>query len=121
VYKQFPLPFQAQSEPAARASLAAKEQGKFWEMYDLLYENQRNLAQDGLFERLAGQIGLNVEKFKADMDSPKIIEQVKAEHAEGSAVGVRGTPAFFINGNRLVGAQPIERFKEVIDAELAKK
>ncbi|MFU8803156.1 MAG: DsbA family protein [Bradymonadaceae bacterium] len=121
VYKQFPLPFQANSEPAARASLAAKEQGKFWEMYDLLYENQRNLAQDGLFERLAGQLGLNVEKFKKDFDDPKIAAQVKAEHAAGSAVGVRGTPAFFINGTRLVGAQPIDKFKEIIDAELAKK
>ncbi|MBA2661502.1 MAG: thioredoxin domain-containing protein [Bradymonadaceae bacterium] len=121
VYKNFPLAFQAQAEPAARASLAAGRQNKFWEMYDAIYEGQRSLTQEGIFEEWATKIGLNVAQFTKDMADPAIAEQVKAEQAEGSKIGVRGTPAFFINGERLVGAQPIDKFKEVIDAELAKK
>ncbi|RAL20504.1 thioredoxin [Lujinxingia litoralis] len=118
VYKNFPLGFQAQSEPAARAALAAGKQGKFWEMYHLLYENQRSFRDEGIWERLAGELGLNMTKFKADFEDPAIAEQVKAEQKEGQSVGVSGTPAFFINGTRVVGAQPFEKFKELIDAEL---
>ncbi|WP_230469803.1 DsbA family protein [Lujinxingia vulgaris] len=118
VYKNFPLPFQAQSEPAARAALAAGKQGKFWEMYHLLYENQRSFREDGLWERLAGELGLNMDKFKADFEDPAIAQQVKDESEEGRSVGVTGTPAFFVNGTRVTGAQPFEKFKELIDAEL---
>ncbi len=118
VYKNFPLPFQEHSEPAARASLAAGEQDKFWEMYDALYENQRRLGEDGIFQELAGQIGLNMDRFNTDFESDRIAEQVKAEAAEGRSVGVRGTPAFFINGENLSGAQPLAKFKEVIDRHL---
>lgn len=118
VFKNFPLPFQAQSEPAARASLAAGEQGKFWEMYAELYKHQREFARDGLFEELAGKIGLNMDRFRTDMASERLAAQVEAEAAMGRSVGVRGTPAFFINGENLSGAQPFERFKEVIDRHL---
>lgn len=119
VYKNFPLSFQAQSEPAGRAALAAGRQGKFWEMYELIYENQTSLAEDGIFEKLAEKAGLDMKAFEKDMKDPAIAQQVVREQAEGEKIGVQGTPAFYINGTRLVGAQPIEKFKELIDAELA--
>jgi predicted DsbA family dithiol-disulfide isomerase len=91
-------------------------------MYDLIWEKGfnagRNLSQENM-EKLAGEVGLNMGKFKADMegDCKKIVEQ---EQAEMRAVGARGTPAFFINGRFLSGAQPIENFKAIIDDELKK-
>lgn len=118
VYKNFPLAFQSESEPAARAAVAAGQQDKFWEMYEALYENQRRFGQDGLWEELAQDIGLNMDQFKEDFESDAVAEQVKAEQSEGSSVGVTGTPAFFINGDELSGAQPIERFRQVIDRHL---
>ncbi|HUH04378.1 MAG TPA: DsbA family protein [Kofleriaceae bacterium] len=106
----------------ALASCAANLQGKFEPMYDLIWEKGfnagRNLSQDNM-EKLAGELGLNMSKFKADMegDCKKIVEQ---EQSEMRAVGARGTPAFFINGRFLSGAQPIENFKAIIDDELKK-
>ncbi len=120
VYKNFPLAFQEHSEPAARAALAAGEQGKFWEMHQALFEHQREFAQAGRFEELAADLGLDVEQFLADMNSDAIAEQVKSEVAEGRSVGVRGTPAFFINGEMVSGARPIDDFREVIDRHLEK-
>ena len=119
VFKNFPLPFQQHSEPAARASLAAGEQGKFWEMYDELYKHQRELGQEGKFEELAAKLGLNMDRFRTDFASERLKAQVEEEAAMGRALGVRGTPAFFINGENLSGAQPLARFKEVIDRHLA--
>jgi len=118
VFKAFPLPFHKEAEPAHRAALAAGKQGKFWEMHDKLFENQKALKTPGILDTFAQQLGLNMAKFKKDMESPELKKQVQQEMAEGKAVGVRGTPAFFINGTRLVGAQPLPKFKQVIDAEL---
>lgn len=121
VFKSFPLPFHQQAEPASRAAYAAGKQGKFWEMHDKLFASQQRLKEEGLFETFAKELGLNLEKFKADFESDEAKKLVASETEEGKAVGVRGTPAFFINGTRLVGAQPLEKFKEVIDAELKAK
>ena len=66
-FKHYPLPFHKEAKPAARAAMAAGEQGKFWEMHDLLFQNQRKLKQDGIYEQLAKQLGLNMAKFKEDM------------------------------------------------------
>lgn len=121
VFKNFPLEFQPQSEAAGRAALAAGRQGKFWEMYDLIYAHQKDLGKDGIFDALAEQAGLDVERFRRDMEDPAIVSQVRSEHESGMKVGVRGTPTFFINGRVLTGAQPIEKFKEIIDAELVEE
>ncbi|QED28903.1 thioredoxin [Microvenator marinus] len=121
VFKAYPLPFHQEAPAAHRAALAAAKQGKFWEMHDKLFATMKEFKTAGHFEKVAQELGLNMEKFKADFNSDELKKQVDAEMAEGSAVGVRGTPAFFINGNRVVGAQPLPKFKEVIDAELAKK
>ncbi len=117
VYKNFPLPFQDQSEPAARAALAAGEQGQFWDMYEALYDNQDDFG-DGLWEELARDIGLNVDQFRADFESDEIANRVEEEQAEGRSVGVQGTPAFFIGEEELSGAQPIQEFRNVIDRQL---
>jgi protein-disulfide isomerase len=121
VFKAFPLPFHAEAEPAHRAALAAGKQGKFWEMHDKFFGAQARLKEPGIVDTYAKEIGLNLEKFKVDFESDELKKQVQAEAEEGKAVGVRGTPAFFINGTRLVGAQPLEKFKEVIEAELKAK
>ncbi len=120
VFKAFPLPFHKEAEPAHRAALAAGKQGKFWQMHDKVFANQKALKTPGTLDKYAQEIGLNMEKYKKDMESAELKKQVQDEMAMGKTVGVRGTPAFFINGTRLVGAQPIAKFKQVIDAELKK-
>ncbi|QRN93650.1 thioredoxin domain-containing protein [Archangium violaceum] len=119
-FKNSPLPFHANAKPAAAAALAAHEQGKFWEYHDKLFANQRALDRASL-ERYAEELKLNLPKFKAALDSNKFESQITAEMAESSRVGVNGTPTFFINGRSLVGAQPVDAFKRIIDEELKKK
>ncbi|WP_443096568.1 DsbA family protein [Pyxidicoccus fallax] len=119
VFRHQPLPFHANAKPAAEASMAAHEQGKFWEMHDKLFSNQKALDRASL-EKYAQELGLNVGKFKAALDSGKYKAKVEADMAAGAAVGANGTPTFFINGREFVGAQPFESFKKVIDEEIAK-
>lgn len=117
-FKQFPLGGHPNAEPAARAALAAHKQGKFWPMHDLIFENQTALSPDK-FEKFAQQIGLNVTKFKADMESPEIKAQVARDRAEGEKAEISGTPAIFLNGRKYMGAGEIEGFSKAIDAEIA--
>jgi protein-disulfide isomerase len=116
-FKQLPLPFHNNAHTAAEAALAAKAQGKFWEMHAIMFKNQTALDRPSL-EKYAAQIGINVDKFKADLDSGKWKSKVDAELAEGNKIGARGTPSFFINGKPFVGAQPLDAFKAKIDAEI---
>jgi protein-disulfide isomerase len=120
VFKHQPLPFHNNAKPAAMASMAANEQGKFWEYHDKLFANQQQLERADL-ERYASELGLDMGKFKAALDSNKYDAYVQADAAEGMRVGANGTPTFFINGRQLVGAQPIDAFKAIIDEELKKK
>jgi protein-disulfide isomerase len=120
VFKNQPLPFHQNAMPAAKAAMAAHLQGKFWEMHDKLFANQQALDAASL-EKYAQEIGLNMNQFKAALDSNKFEAQLNADMAESSRVGVNGTPSFFINGRSVVGAQPIEAFKRIIDEELKKK
>ena len=119
-FKHLPLSFHANAHLAAEASMAANEQGKFWEMHDKMFANQQALDRPSL-ERYAQEIGLDVGKFKAALDSNKYDAYIAADSAEGMRVGANGTPTFFINGRQVVGAQPIDAFKAVIDDELKKK
>ena len=120
VWKNQPLPFHQNAEPAAEAAMAAGAQGKFWEMHDKLFANQQSLDRAS-YERFATELGLDMARFKGDLDGQKYKDQIKADSAEGTKVGANGTPTFFVNGNQLVGAQPVDAFKKLIDAELAKK
>ena len=118
-FKQNPLPFHQNAGPAAEASLAAADQGKFWEMHEKLFANQQALERDKL-EGYAKDLGLNVAKFKASLDSNKHKATIDAEQKLARDLGAAGTPSFFINGRSLRGAQPFEAFKALIDEELAK-
>jgi protein-disulfide isomerase len=119
VFKQQPLSFHKFAQEAAEASLAAHEQGKFWEYHDLLFANQKALDRASL-EKYAEQLGLDMAKFKAALDSHKFAEQVKRDQAIAAKVGATGTPTSFVNGNKVRGASPFAAFKSVIDRELAK-
>jgi protein-disulfide isomerase len=116
-FKQLPLPFHNNAHGAAEAALAAKAQGKFWEMHGKMFANQQALDRPNL-EKYAQEIGLNMNQFKADLDSGKWKAKVDAEMAEGNKIGARGTPSFFINGKPFVGAQPFEQFKAKIEEEI---
>jgi protein-disulfide isomerase len=100
--------------------LCAEDQGHFWEMHDLLFQNQNNLRDEDLKSR-AGQLGLNTAAFNTCLDSKrfggKVIEDIRA----GSAAGVEGTPAMFINGRFLYGSRSTEEISQIIDEELAAK
>ncbi|MBR4984238.1 MAG: thioredoxin domain-containing protein [Proteobacteria bacterium] len=118
VFKSNPLSFHKDAEPAHRAAEAASLQGKFWEMYQLLFDNQKVLSQDN-FDKYALQLGLDMDKFHADMASEAVKKRVQDDLKQGMSVGVRGTPHFFMNGTRMSGAQPLEKFQEALDRELA--
>ena len=102
VYKHFPLSFHREARPAAIATMAAQEQGKFWEMHDKLFENQRALAPAN-FEKYAEEIGLDVAKFKADYESKQAEydKRVTADMQLGQKSAVRGTPSLYIGGKKV--------------------
>lgn len=104
--------------PAAKAAECAREQGKFWEMHDKMFENQRSIQAPKLEEYAGGIEGLDLEKWKGCFASKKYEDRIKKDQSTAVALGARGTPAFFINGRFLSGAQPFESFKVVIDKEL---
>jgi protein-disulfide isomerase len=102
-----------------QASLCADDQGKFWEMHDLLFENQAAISTEKIAE-FAEDIELDMDEFNACLSSEKYAEELDKTTAEGRAVGITGTPAFSVNGIMISGAQGFDAFKTVIDAELAK-
>jgi protein-disulfide isomerase len=118
VWKHQPLPFHANAIPAALAAEAAREQGKFWEMHDKLFEHQRALGAD-TFERLARELGLDASRFKASLADPRLKARIEQDQALAQRVGASGTPTFIVGGERVVGAVPFEAMKPVIDRQLA--
>jgi protein-disulfide isomerase len=120
VYRQFPLNFHPHAAKAAEASLCAADQGKFWEYHDVLFKNQKKLEPTDL-KAHATEVGIDAQKFGQCLESGDKKKVVDADQQAGLAAGVGGTPAFFINGIFLNGAQPIDEFKKVIDGELARK
>jgi protein-disulfide isomerase len=105
------------AKPAAEAAQCAHEQGKFWEFHDKIFANQAALSDDDL-KKHAVDLGLNVETFNTCYSSGKYRPDVEKDGAEGQKAGASGTPAFFINGRFLSGAQPFEAFKTIIEDEL---
>ncbi len=117
-FRQFPLhSIHPNAQKAAEASLCAAEQGKFWEMHDAMFAQQRALGVEQLKEK-AASLELDAEEFGQCLDSGRFAEAVTADLRAGSAAGVSGTPAFFINGRPLSGAQPFEAIAKIIDDEL---
>jgi protein-disulfide isomerase len=100
VFKQFPLDTHSQAALSAEAALAAQAQGKFWEMHDKLYANFRQLSRARIL-MWAKEMGLDLPRFTADLDSHKYKARVESEEKQGEAAGVEGTPTFYIDGHRL--------------------
>jgi len=117
VFKHLPLRMHTKAPAAHAAAEAAHRQGKFWEMHDKIFANQRELTQAKYVE-YATELDLDVEKFKKDSASAEVKKKVDSDAKEAAALGVTGTPGFFINGLFLSGARPFDSFKTVIDKEL---
>ncbi|MEN9723183.1 MAG: hypothetical protein RJB38_1169 [Pseudomonadota bacterium] len=119
-FRHFPLPMHKEARPASEASMCVNEQGtdKFWKFHDKVFKNQQSL-DDASLEKFAKESGANVEKFKACYSAKKFAKLVQDDMEYGEKVGVRSTPTFFVNGQIVNGAVPIEQFSELIDEALA--
>jgi len=118
VYKDFPLDsIHPQARPAAEAARCAGEQGKFWEYHDYIFNNQARLSTQGIKD-FAKELKLDETKFNSCVDARKYKDDVETNFQEGIKLGVQGTPTTFINGKKIVGAQPYSVIKAAIDAEL---
>lgn len=120
VARQFPLPGHDRARPAAEAALCANEQGRYWEYRQRLFSDQKKLSDADLRQH-AKDVGLDETKFAQCLSAGRYAEQVKKDLAEGQKYGVRGTPAFFVNGEFISGAQPFASFDEAIKTALAGK
>lgn len=118
VFKDFPLAFHAQAPKAAEAARCAGDQEKYWEYHDVLFANNRALDPTNL-KKYAADLKLDTSQFDTCLDSGKYAAAVKKDFVEGSRVGVSGTPAFFVNGRPLTGAQPFSAFQDMIEEVLA--
>jgi protein-disulfide isomerase len=119
VYKMHPLPMHPNAMPAAEAAMAANAQGKFAAMHEKLTANSAALSRDKYLQ-FAAEIGLDLERFTNDIDTRAYKKAIDAQTEEAMKVGATGTPASFVNGRYLSGAQPYESFKKLIDEEIAK-
>ena len=120
VYRDFPLEsIHPQARRAAEAARCAQDQGKFWDYYDTLFTESPKLALDDL-KRYAAQVGIDVNKFDDCLSGGVHKTAVQKDIDEGTRLGVSGTPAFFVNGRPLSGAQPIEAFARIIEEELTR-
>jgi protein-disulfide isomerase len=117
VYRDYPILGDSSLE-AAIAAECANDQGAFWDYHDLLFQNQGDFNQD-MFIRLADEQQLDAEQFTTCQNDSATSDEIVGDYAEAQRLGVSGTPTFFINGRRVVGAQPYEAFQSVIDEELA--
>lgn len=123
--RYFPLPSHKNSRTAAYAAEAAGKQGKFWAMADILFAKNaewagKQVADQALFEKYATEIGLNMEQYRKDVVSEEVMKRVDDSYNEGVALGIRGTPTFFLDGDRMTNPQDYAGFKKLIDDALAK-
>ncbi len=117
VYRDFPLSFHQNAQKAAEAAECADEQGRFWEIHDKIFENGVSGGVNQL-KQYAKDTGLNTAQFNECLDSGKMASEVQKDFNDGQGYGVSGTPAFFINGIEVVGAQPFSVFQQIIEQEL---
>ncbi len=117
-YRHLPLPSHARARPAAIASVCAEQQGEFWAYHDVLFQHPRALS-DADLRTYAEQLGLDMVRFDACLTSDEAAARVDEDMEAANELAVTGTPTFFVNGIRLRGAQPLAKFKRVVDQELA--
>ena len=115
VFKHYPLAFHKQALPAALASMAAGEQGRFWEFHDELFLNQNNLSSDKYLE-IAEELGLDLKKFSLDMMRPSIRKKIEQDVSDAKKAGVTGTPTIFVNGRKLK-KRNFEALSKLIESE----
>lgn len=123
VVRYFPLPGHRNSRTAAQAVEAAGKQGKFWEMYNLLFTKQsewseQQVANQDQFEKYALEAGVDVEQWKKDVVSDEVKKRVDDSYKEAVSLNLEGTPSFFINGKRIQNPRGYESFKSIVDAAL---
>lgn len=118
VFKNNPLKFHKLAIPAAKAALAAHQQGKFWPFYDLLFDNSKELTTE-LFITIAEQMGLDMQRFSLDCASDQIAAQITADRQQAIAHGFTATPTFVVNGVVVVGSQRLDYFKTVVNRLLS--
>ncbi len=122
VFRQFPLTMHKNARTAANVAEAAGAQGKFFEMYDVLYENQKDWGESNkameYFEQYAQEVKLDMDKFKDDVEKKAYDNSIKQDLEDGNAVGVTATPTFFINDEKISGGLPYDDFKAKIEAAL---
>ena len=117
VIKNYPYVYRDYSHLAAEASLAAKDQGKYWEMHDLLLENSPKLDRGSLIN-YARELGLDVKKFSASIDDKKHAAEIERDKKLAVDMDLFSTPTFFINGRKVIGERPFAYLKKIIDEEL---
>src|SRR6185295_2741150 len=115
-FKHFPLSIHPASLLAHKAAVAASEQGRFWEMHDLLFANQGAVTRHDLL-RYATRLGLDLDRFRKDLDSERARQLIEADFSEGVRLGVQGTPTFLVNGNPYSGTHTLDQLKQIIIQE----
>ena len=119
VIKNYPYKYRDFARIAAEASLAAGDQGKYWEMHDLLLTRSPKLDRASLIA-YAGELGLDVETFTASIDGKAHAQEIDRDIALAESMDLYNTPTFYINGLQVVGERPFEYFKKMIDEELTR-
>lgn len=125
VFRNYPLPMHKYAFIAARAAEAAGAQGKFWEMHDLIYDNQKEWSESMEprvpFDSYATRLGLDMQRFKTDMERQDLADRIKADYGRGTTIGVKGTPTVFLNGRELVPGRLVteEDLRREIEAALS--
>ena len=114
----YPLPFHKKARKWSRAALAAHKQGAFWQMFSAILANQNQLNSGTSVSQVASGLGLNMSQFESDLNNSTFTSWIDRDMQKGMNAGVQGTPNFFINGTKLVGAQPASKFRSVIDSKL---
>ncbi len=117
VIKNYPYKYRDFSHIAAEASLAARDQGKYWEMHDLLLKRSPKLDRESLIG-CAKELGLDVKKFTDSIDGGRHAQEIERDKKLAVDMDLYNTPTFFINGRKVVGDRPFDNFKKVIDEEL---
>lgn len=117
VIKNYPYKYRDFAKIAAEASLAARDQGKYWEMHDIMLTRSPKLDRDSLIA-YAGELGLDVKKFTVSIDKGEHAKEVERDVKLAESIDLYNTPTFYINGRQVVGERPIDYFRKIIDEEL---